>query len=330
MEQVQYQQTQIGAKEGKGINNSGGDDYYKSPGWIERAFISCHPSTAGHNCGIEITRSSSEGGFFSESVSWDWGCGYNTLPTCCYDTTGSTNNNNLDATKKSRKEGCGGYIDYCGIYHACTNVKKLGRAKRSRAVEWHDQCQGCIFREGMSDVGVRVENRNEEDLYYDSDPGQFFAIESWTCSTYSPRTQARVDLGDEVLPQPHVNLNSISPLAHHRAKLPWKRKRIRSSHRQSHSIHGKDPRITHRTLNHDTDDINEDTPSLGDIQQQPLREPQEQQAFLYDYFSRNDAATGVVMRTGFYSTNESDVGYYVQARIICMTVIYQYHYLSCC
>ncbi|KAL7554985.1 hypothetical protein ACHAWF_018630 [Thalassiosira exigua] len=236
-----------------------------------------------------------DGGFFSSAIDLGW---------CCYDNTtkgdvdggGGGGGGGPGGTPSINIEGCGGYVDYSGIYHPCTNVKKDGTGQ---VIEWDGPCQGCVFRRGKYDGG-NGNGSQEEEPYYDSDPGQHFAIGSWTC----PKMH-RVDHDDAEGESSRLQLSASSAGAdstnvRQRAKLRWRRRmsrRSKSSRKKASSG---------RIDGSNADDV---PTTLGG----PEGKTQEdQQAYLYDYFSRNNAAAADAMNTGICSTNNSDIGKHVQ------------------
>ncbi|KAL7472504.1 hypothetical protein ACHAXS_012878 [Conticribra weissflogii] len=209
--------------------------------------------------------------------------------------------------------GCGGYIDYSGVFHECNNV---GRGSGRR------HCQGCIFRRGErgNDCPDRNHHDNpevDEELYYDSDPGQFFAVNSWSSPTYRPVRVNSSDASDNTASGPLMDIyQDHSEDVIEKAKSKWRlrskklrRKSIRRSKRGNSII----PKIE-RIVSQD-----DSAPTFGDIQpaQQQITshfngQQKDNQVYLYDYFSRKENLFGDTLKTGGFSTDEKDVGDCVQ------------------
>lgn len=263
--------------------------------------------------GVEVTptnradsaMTTASGGFFSELVDLDW---------CCYDTTANNaagNNSSLIKSdvslassgggtprRKRSKKGCGGYIDYSGVYHPCTNVitmKQHGDDSKDVGT-WNGHCQGCVFREGTHDT--IASSKKTEELYYDSDPGQYFAVGTWHSTSYPVRRVETIQ--HDGMQQ---NENESSPSALQRSKMTWRRRR---KHRSRHSDPGH------------MDDVQDFTTDEAVLQREGRQRQKhediqhDKQAYLYDYFSKNDHSNTLALRTGFCSTVEKDVAGCVQ------------------
>ena len=215
--------------------------------------------------------------------------------------------------------GCGGYIDYGGIYHACTNV---------RGMNWQEQCQGCIFRQGAYDggngrggmTGGNTGATEEEELYYyDSDPGQYFAPGSWTCPMYRSKGGKTCDYSEvddqEVSLHQGIDYLDQTPETVELAKLKWRNRiKKRSRHRKKYDKQGQEPLLqTTQIVSQDDSATLFNDPHRRQQQQRHHQGGQkDQQAYLYDYFSRRENISGNVMKTGPLSTNEKDAGDRVQ------------------
>ena len=132
----------------------------------------------------------------------------------------------------------------------------------------------------------------EEDLYYDSDPGQHFT-RSWT----SPPSISHNSQGD-VSEQDSSQLStSSSTSTRQRVKLRWRRRRSLSK--------------TNRVA----------TTTSPEVTQQRTEEnmhkrQEDQQAYLYDYFSRNDdASTDAARISSCPNMGEKDARKQVQVSI---------------
>jgi len=209
--------------------------------------------------------------------------------------------------------GCGGYIDYSGVFHECNNV---GRQSGGR------HCQGCIFRRGARDGDGRSFDDDipdvDDDLYYDSDPGQFFAIDSWTSPTYRPSRDHSSDASDETESGPLMDIyRDNSDEVIEKAKSKW---RLRSKTLRRRSIRRsrkkKDfPSKVEGVVSKDDDSATSYRDTQTTQQQIARRvhgKPEDQQAYLYDYFSRREIEFGNALKTGGFSTDEKDVGDCVQ------------------
>lgn len=215
--------------------------------------------------------------------------------------------------KAKNDVGCGGYIDYSGVFHQCNNV---GRRSGRR------HCQGCIFRRGAHDGDDRGRINDDipkvdDDLYYDSDPGQFFAIDSWSSPTYRP-VRVNSSNGSDNTESGHLMdiYQDHSEEVIEKAKSKWrlKNKKLRSrSIRRAKGDKGfppKDERVVCR------DDSATSFENTQTTQQQMARRfngrEEDQQAYLYDYFSRRETMFGTALKTGGFSTDEMDVSDCVQ------------------
>ena len=275
------------------------------------------PSSSGHTrkstndvCLEGINFADGDTSFFADAINLDWCCsgGYNDTSDNSIDIASmksfnpkTTRSRSRSIGKVSEQEGCGGYIDYGGVYHTCTNRPQQEERDSRGSIHNSDPCQGCVFRLGMC-TDFKYED-NEPELYYDSDPGQHFNI-GWShkLPTQLPpptRSTSGGLLDETVTPSKGASIGK-------RAKLPWKR-RMRKSGSQSKSS-SPSSRLQGGSFRSST----------AEIAQQGREEQTDQQAYLYDYFSRqqtnNDTAKD--MRTGFCSTKETDVGKFVQVRVV--------------
>lgn len=261
--------------------------------------------------GINFTEG--EGGYFSNAIDLDW---------CCYDITSNDHTSSFQkedpSTKIKGSEDCGGYVDYGGTYHPCSDVAQLDG--RNQAIEWEGPCQGCIFRRGMHDGSESDEE--EEELYYDSDPGQHFAIGgSWSKELPPASSCGNLDITGR---ESNRQLSASPPTTPQRAKSRWRRRRKR----QGKKLRSRGSAASFTSSQASSHAKDACSAYLEVVQQRKEEEDlrqrhDDQQAHLYDYFSRNDDAVNS-MRTGFYSTRETDVGSYVQ-----VSTVDEAAYVSC-
>ena len=143
------------------------------------------------------------------------------------------------------------------------------------------------------------DEEDQDDLYYDSDPGQHFDIGGSVSAMTRPPSPPSSSEPQET-PQ-KARRTSTGQLA----KLRWRRRRNKSS------------KSSNTGSSSSSSQDGTSTSSFSEaIQKKKNDGPKEdQQAYLYRYFSRTDdsASEQKSMRTGPYcSTNEKDVGNYVQ------------------
>ena len=228
--------------------------------------------------GISFADGADGAGFFSAGVDLDW---------CCYHESDESvaNHNNIrsedggSSTNIKSSEGCGGYNDYGGESHQCTNNSK---------------CQGCIFRRGMHVDNQHEDEEELEDSYY-SDPGHHFAIGPTpnTCLYTLEQEAMQVSASKEAA--------AICRRAKHRS---------RSRKRQSQSKLGSPESLdsgqdsSAYAAQHQV--MHESEPEKN------LRQQDDQQAYLHNYLSRNHDVGVDALQTGFCSTNVMDVRNYVQ------------------
>ena len=220
-------------------------------------------------------------GFFSAAIDLDW---------CCYQKSDErvANHNNIrseeggSSTNIKSSEGCGGYKDYGGESHPCTNNSK---------------CQGCIFRRGMHRDNQHEDEEEREDRYYDSDPGHHFAIgpTSNTCHLLFTFEQEATQ----------VSANKEAAVICRRAKHRSRRRKHQSQPKRGST---------------DSLDSSQDSSAYAARHQvmhesepeKNLRQQDDQQAYLYGFLSRNHDVGADALQTGFCSTNVTDVRNYVQ------------------
>ena len=162
------------------------------------------------------------------------------------------------------------------------------------------------------------DEEDQDDLYYDSDPGQNFDIGgSMSAMTRPPSPPSSCE--PQETPQ-KARRTSTSQLA----KLRWRRRRNKSSKSSNTG--------SSFSSSQDGSSVNASTSSYSEAIQKKKEDDQKEdhQAYLYRYFSRTDdnASKEKSMRTGPYcSTNEKDVGNYIQVSHILACTIFcpDYH-----
>ena len=149
-----------------------------------------------------------------------------------------------------------------------------------------------MFAKGThTSYGNKGPGEEEQELYYDSDPGQHFNT-TRSVSKLPPPLASSCDLLD-------TESSASRRTNRGKAKLRWRRR----SRRQSKSSNSSDATASYLEAVH---------------QRKENQQQEDQQAYLYDYFSRNDiddarnTANANPMRTGVCSTKETDVGRFVQ------------------
>ena len=227
---------------------------------------------------------------------------------CCssYDAINSIDNNGSACNEVNPKRGCGGYVDYLGIHHQC-------RASTCYPNRYSlENCQGCVFRSGMYDGYDNIVHPHEE-LYYDSDCGQQFAVNTWASPGMRDGEAPRSE-GSSV-----SNHSSVSNSTREKAKSLWKERRNRC-----HSGSNSDVITSHLSLSDVStsldDTINRVSPlsirPTPSTPTKPIRDDEQadetahaqQQAYIYHYFSRY----GSPMRTGTCSTKNAETVNHVQ------------------
>ncbi|KAL3816181.1 hypothetical protein ACHAXA_007299 [Cyclostephanos tholiformis] len=198
-------------------------------------------------------------GLLSAAIDLDW---------CCPQTSkiGLDTHNIRSSTKNKGSEDCGGYDDYGGVYHQCTQDR---------------ECQGCIFRRGMHLDNQHECGEEKGEMYYDSDPGEYFAIGTNSSSRLLYTSEQK------------ATQVGTATFRRQRAKLSWSR----WQQRQNHPNFGS-------------------SASIGSSQdskpEECFRKQDGQQAHLYDHFSQNHDAIANTLQTGICSTSMMDVKNYVQ------------------
>lgn len=155
----------------------------------------------------------------------------------------------------------------------------------------------------------------DEELCYDSDPGQHFARScSWKPPIISSYKDDILDVAER------VSTSIESPATtRRRAKLRWRRRKSKRSKSQSKSD-GSDSGSSQDISQGQADNV---IPEDG-LQHQ---RQEDQQAYLYDYFSRIDNGNVNAMRTGICSTNELEAGVYVQVITVLLLVVSEHEFL---
>ena len=232
---------------------------------------------------------------FLASLDLDW---------CCSSSNEVNTSDIIDISGHASSEyeqGCGGYVDYIGTYHECTAINASNRYAVG-------PCQGCIFRRGTYDDTGDVHN---EELYYDSDCGQQFAVGTW-------KSTAVQHIEDQSISDASIGTHTT---------VPTNNKFVRSQS-LSDSIFTLTPQRPGRLRSNS--DV---TPSLDDNNRDVVMEQYrtnstpsspiksirgresnddathaEQQAYIYNYFSQG----GSPVRTGVCSTMKADIRYCVQ------------------
>ncbi|KAL3764376.1 hypothetical protein ACHAW5_005117 [Stephanodiscus triporus] len=220
-------------------------------------------------------------GFFSAAIDLDWCC-YRTLDKSA-DTHNVSSEERGTSAKVKSSNGCGGYIDYGGKNHPCTQ---------------ESECQGCIFRRGMHLVSQHEYDKEKEEMYYDSDPEQHFAI------GVTPSSPLLYTSEQEPM---QVSASENAGNIRQRAKRSWSRRQ--KSQRQMQPNHCCPASL----------DSSQDSNACAvyhqvtheSKQENNLRQQDDQQVYLYNYLSRNDDAADA-LQTGICSTNVMDVKNYVQ------------------
>ena len=232
---------------------------------------------------------------------------------CCSSNVNSSNILDISGNVRDQSPGCGGYVDYIGTYHQCTanNQNRFSL----------EPCQGCIFRRGIWDGADG--DLHQEELYYDSDCGQQFAVGTWTSAAVNH--DCDVSLSDA-----SANTNSSAPTSvrslfgrmrgrqHLRSKSdsipavsPQRRRYIRSNNNvtRSRGDNGIDQAVTKTRKSplqtSSTPSISATT-NTGEVV--TSKADAEQQAYIYDYFSQKESP----VRTGVCSTLKVEIGNCVQ------------------
>ena len=252
------------------------DDFFSDAEWnhTQSSNTSGPPSCpTGTNkfCLEGINFASGDESFFASAIDLDWCCS----DDCVLENSIDVRRSSPRSVRKSNKvdcehKVCGGFIDYEGVYHPCTND---GRNSQRKSFQ---PCQGCVFAKGThTSDSDQNKGPGEEELYYDSDPGQHFNT-THSVSKLPPLPESSCDFLDTE--------SSASRISNRgKAKLRWRRR----SRRQNE-------------------------------QRKENQRKEDQQAYLYDYFSQNNrddannTANANPMRTGVYSTKETDVERFVQ------------------
>lgn len=204
--------------------------------------------------------------FLAAAIDLDW---------CCDEISkmGVDAVNISPSTKNKGNEGCGGYVGYCGVYHPCTQDR---------------ECQGCIFR-----LGMHLDNQHEcgeekGETFYDSDPGEHFAIGTISRNRHLCTSEEMATL---------IGAATFRP---RRPILSWTRRR---KHKNHHNLGSSASIESSQGSSVCRDNKSEDS----------IRQQDGQQAHLYDYFSQNhDVFVNTTLQTGICSTNMMDVKKYVQ------------------
>lgn len=235
---------------------------------------------------------------------------------CCSSNDANAGNIiDISGSVPKKSQGCGGYIDYIGTYHQCT-----ANIQNRYALE---PCQGCVFRRGIKD-GYDDNIVHHEELYYDSDCGQQFAVGTWASAAINYADNASPSLLDASA-STHSSSNTESLLRQRRDR--------QHSRSKSDSIPSlTTPRRKHSRSNSDAtptlDDTDRDqvmaqnwesplrtnstpsspTRSIRGVQHIDEAAHAEQQAYMYDYFLQEESP----IRTGVCSTMKAEIGNYVQ------------------
>lgn len=216
-------------------------------------------------------------------------------------------------------EGCGGYVDYLGTYHECRATTDRSRPRYSL-----EPCQGCVFRRSMYTGGD--DDGNVQELYYDSDCGQQFAVNTWTALQKDKMIQKDEAAVSDTSKSTHSSI--AIDRVREKAKERWRKRRNRHSRSMSEmilsssplrrtpglfrsnsqlSIDNKDSRMLGSSTSLTPPRINSapssPTKSIHHRKQTDEDVHAQQQAYIYDYFS---------MRTGICSTMPAETGDYVQ------------------
>ena len=273
------------------------DDFFADAEWNDTQSISTSKAQTRYPlCSIGTKKVCLEGinfasgdeGFFASAIDLDWCCSDYVLSENSIDVSRSSSRSARKSNKvDSERKVCGGFIDYGGVYHPCTNANR-----NSQQTEWEKPCQGCVFAKGThTSYGNKGPGEEEQELYYDSDPGQHFNT-TRSVSKLPPPLASSCDLLD-------TESSASRRTNRGKAKLRWRRR----SRRQSKSSNSSDATASYLEAVH---------------QRKENQQQEDQQAYLYDYFSRNDiddarnTANANPMRTGVCSTKETDVGRFVQ------------------
>ncbi len=234
---------------------------------------------------------------------------------CSSNDVNASNIIDLSGSVHEKSRGCGGYIDYLGTYYQCTaNTYAL------------QPCQGCVFRRGIKDGDDG--NVHQEDLYYDSDCGQQFAVGTWAPAAINHADNVSLlDTSSSTHSSFLTNTRESSTslfgqrkvCQHYRPKsdsAPTSTPQRRRHHRSNSDV----------TPTFDENDIDQvetqekesllRTKSTPSFPTKSTRGEQhtdevvraEQQAYIYDYFSQGESP----IRTGVCSTKKSEIGNYVQ------------------
>ena len=228
-------------------------------------------------------------GLFSNAIDLNWCCPTST-DACAF--LYSSGPEIVESELKGNTD-CGGYVDYAGKFHPCTSVSQLDR--HSQAFTSKKRCQGCIFRRGMTVNKKTGRSDVEDDLYYDSDPGeQFFVDRAWkqvgsVQSTNSEDNHFNSNEQDTML---NADAGANSSIARHHVKLF--RRKGKSKSRSTSNLGVEDHVAQH-----------------SKEEKRIIPQQQDHQAYVYDYFSQN-AHPQNSMQTGICSTDALDVGRCVQ------------------
>jgi hypothetical protein len=241
------------------------------------------PKGGGHF--FDILTTGNQDGFLVRSLDLNLCCSSNDInPSNIIDM-------NVSARDKSKsEEGCGGYIDYIGTYHPCT-----ANIQNRYALE---PCQGCEFRRSSY---IEEDKMHHEELYYDSDCGQHFAVSTWTSATKHHANHA--SLSSDASSSTH-SLDTKS--TREKDKSLWMQLTRSESDMSSSSSPQK---LIIRSKSDVTLSLYDSDRDAGSAQNRPTKSIEDEgQAHMYDYFSQG----GSPIKTGTCSTKKAEVGSYVQ------------------
>lgn len=229
---------------------------------------------------------------------------------CCSSSDVNASNTIDISGVHEKSQGCGGYIDYFGTYYQCTaNTNAL------------EPCQACVFRRGIKDGDDG--NLHQEDLYYDSDCGQQFAIGTWapaainhadsgslldtSASTHSSFLANTRERSTSLLRQRKVRRHYRSKSDSAPTSTPQRRRHYRS---KSDAIPTFDEKDIDQAVTQGWESPLRTKSTRSTMGEQHTDEVvhAEQKAYIYDYFSQGESP----IRTGVCSTKKAEIGKYVQ------------------
>eukprot|EP00986_Skeletonema_menzelii_P019475 scaffold28145_cov154-Skeletonema_menzelii.AAC.1 len=242
-----------------------------------------------------------------------WCCSSNVNASNILDISGNVR----EKSPGEKSPGCGGYVDYIGTYHQCTaNV----HSKNSL-----EPCQGCTFRRGIRDGGD--DDVHEEELYYDSDCGQQYAVGTWASAAINHASDVSLSdvsaISHSSVPTNPTRENTKSLFGrmrvrqHLRSKsdsIPALTPQVRRLFRSNSDV---TPKLDHNDIDHAVTKNRKpllrtnSTPSFPTNTNRGKQHTDEvansnaaQEAYIYDYFSQKESP----IRTGMCSTLKAEIG----------------------